>query len=401
MRHRVSPVGKWRAALIAATALLGLPTPLPAQTGKQPAPMDLARRVADWQLKTIDNLGPDKVPEARAPLFWGNAVFWIGMTDVADAAPAGGYADRLRQFGRANKWALGIRPFNADDHVAAQVYLWTILHGEGSQALEPTRKGFDHILANRPNVGLPFHLGPGGYEATECLPRWCWSDALFMAPAAWLDLSRQTGDTRYADYALSEFWASVAFLYDPAEQLFYRDSRFFDRRDDRQRKIFWSRGNGWVLAGLARIIPLLPVESPDRVRMIALFRDMARRVAELQKPDGSWAPSLLATEDSPPESSGTAFFVYALAWGMNNGVLDRASYAPTVERGWQRLVGSVGSDGKLGWVQKVGDRPGSVSAQDSEPYGVGAFLMAATAVARLNACHPSLQRKPKPAAIRC
>ena len=82
--------------------------------------------------------------------------------------------------------------------------------------------------------------------------------------AGWIEMTRQTGDRRYAAFALREFWATTDFLYDPRERLYYRDSRFFDRRDGQGRKLFWARGNGWVFAGLARIIPLLPKGSPDR-----------------------------------------------------------------------------------------------------------------------------------------
>ena len=136
---------------------------------------------------------------------------------------------------------------------------------------------------------------------------------------------------------LSGFWATTNFLCDPRERLYYRDSRFFDRRDSAGRKLFWARGNGWVFAGLARMIPLLPKGSPDRVRMETLFREMAARLVAIQKPDGYWAPSLLAPENSPPETSGTGFFTYGLAWGVKAGLLDRASYEPAARKGWAAL----------------------------------------------------------------
>ncbi len=131
---------------------------------------------------------------------------------------------------------------------------------------------------------LAFAIPPQGYGATECLKRWCWCDALFMAPPAFAQLTQQTGDRKYLDFALKEFWATTDFLFDPAEHLYYRDSRFFDRRDDRQRKMFWSSGNGWVFGGIARTLPLIDAGSPDRARMEALFKEMAVRVKALQKP---------------------------------------------------------------------------------------------------------------------
>jgi rhamnogalacturonyl hydrolase YesR len=131
------------------------------------------------------------------------------------------------------------------------------------------------------------------------------------------------------------------------------------------------------------MIPLLPKGSPDERRMKALFVEMAGRLRELQKPDGFWAPSLLAPEGSPPETSGTAFFTYGIAWGISAGLLDERAYAPAVERGWSALLGAIQPDGRLGWVQQVSDRPDKVAAQDTQYYGVGAFLLAATQVADL------------------
>jgi rhamnogalacturonyl hydrolase YesR len=283
--------------------------------------------------------------------------------------------------GRANQWTPGPRPYHADDHVIGQSYLWAATHGAGPKAIAPLRAGFEQVLAHPPRVHLSFVVAKD-YENTACLRRWCWCDALFMSPPAWVELSRQTKDARYANYALQEFWATTEFLYDPAEQLFFRDSRFFERRDDRGRKQFWSRGNGWVFAGIANILQALPSNHPQRARLETLFREMATRLKGLQKPDGYWPPSLLAPENSPPETSGTGFYVYGLAWGVNHGLLDPVEYRPAILSGWQALTRVV-KDGRVGWVQQVSDRPETVNEADTQFYGVGAFLLAASAVAQL------------------
>jgi rhamnogalacturonyl hydrolase YesR len=204
-----------------------------------------------------------------------------------------------------------------------------------------------------------------------------------MSPPAWIELSAQTGDARYTDFALKEFWDTTAFLYDPAEHLYFRDSRFFERRDDAGRKLFWSRGNGWVFAGLANILDALPKDHPQRPRLEALFREMALKIKQVQKEDGYWPPSLLGPENSPPESSGTGFYVYGLAWGVNHGLLGAIEYRPAVLSGWAALTRAVAKDGMLGWVQQVSDRPDRVEEKDTQYYGVGAFLLAASAVADL------------------
>jgi rhamnogalacturonyl hydrolase YesR len=349
------------------------------------APLALAAKLADWQLSRLDSGHVSRVTtETKNPRAWEQAVFWVGMTALADAGGPPRIAAAAQAMGKANEWLPARRPYHADDLVITQPYLWAAKHGAGAQAIAPTRKAFDFILANPAKVGLAYYQPPSGYDETECLKRWCWCDALFMAPPAMLELSLQTGDDRYREFALKEFWATTDFLFDPAEHLYYRDSRFFGMRDTANNKLFWSRGNGWVFAGLARMIPLLPEGSADRKRLESLFVEMAERLRDLQKPDGYWAPSLLVKEGSPPESSGTGFYTFGLAWGVKAGLLDRARYEPGVRKGWAALVRSIQPDGRLGWVQQVSDKPESVEPQDTQYYGVGAFLLAATAIDALD-----------------
>lgn len=198
-----------------------------------------------------------------------------------------------------------------------------------------------------------------------------------MSPPTWARLSAAVGDSRYLNYADTEFWATTDYLYDRKEHLYYRDSRFHNRRDDDGQKIFWSRGNGWVVGGIVHMLEALPANHPSRAKYETLLREMAAKLITLQTEGGTWPVSLLAAKSHPaPETSGTAFFVYGLAWGVNNGVLDRETYQDAIDRGWAALTSAVQADGKLGWVQRVGYAPDQVSADDTHFYGVGAFLLA-------------------------
>jgi rhamnogalacturonyl hydrolase YesR len=371
-------------ALAAPVQSAAAPAPEAGKVGQREA-IEIATRLAEWQLGRMSEFAHVSrvTGETADPRAWEQAVFWTGMTALADAGGPQAIKDAIFTMGHANQWLPARRPFHADDLVITQSYLWAAKNGAGAAARAPTEKAFDHIVRNPPRVTLAFVVPPTGYNDTECLKRWCWCDALFMAPPAMVELSRQTGDPRFREFAMREYWATTDFLYDPAERLFYRDSRFFDRRDEKGRKQFWSRGNGWAFASMPRIIPLLPEGSADRVRLEGLFLEMAARLKELQKPDGYWAPSLLAPEDSPPESSGTGFHTYGLAWGIRAGLLDRRDYEPVVRRGWGALTRAIQPDGRLGWVQQVSDRPEDVSATDTQFYGVGAFLLAAAEVSRL------------------
>ena len=374
-------------ALLGAIGTLALSATL--ATAAEPARKDVlkvAARVADWQLAHMDGMHvtTHMKEETRESRSWQQGAFWVGMTRFADVSKEPRFTKAILDMGRANQWTPGPRVTHADDHVIAQPYLWAAKHGAGPEAIAPLRATFDKILADPPVTHLSFYYAKE-YGETQCLKRWCWCDAVFMSPPAWLDLARQTGEKKYRDYAMAEFWAATDFLYDPVEKLYFRDSRFFERRDDKGRKQFWSRGNGWVFAGIANMLDELPANDPDRPRLEALFKEMAVKIATIQKPDGYWAPSLLGPEGSPPETSGTGFYVYGLAWGVKRGLLDAPTYRPAIDKGWDALVRAVAKDGRVGWVQQVSDRPETVNESDTQFYGVGAFLLAASAIAALDA----------------
>jgi len=197
-------------------------------------------------------------------------------------------------------------------------------------------------------------------------------------------MTAATGDKRYLELGNRLWWKTTDYLYDKDEHLYFRDSRFFEQRSPNGRKVFWSRGNGWVIAGLVRMLDDMPEDFPDRGRYLALYREIAAKVASVQGTDGYWRSGLLDPAAMPnPETSGTGFFVYALAWGVNRGVLDRATYEPVIRRGWVALVNAVQPGGMLGWVQRIGDQPGATTADTTEVYGVGAFLLAGSEMHRL------------------
>lgn len=337
----------------------------------------LAGQAADWQLAHIHDVPPTAWgAESVKAQSWEQGALFVGLAALADRDPH--YVAPVLARGAETGWQPGPRPFHADDYTIAASYLWDSRHGAGAAALAPTRARLDAILAARPQNSLDF-------ADPHCQDRWCWCDALFMAPPVWFEMSRLTGDPKYAAYAKAEVWATVDALYDRDLHLFYRDSRFLTRTDINGEPLFWSRGNGWVFAGLARIIPLLDDADPDKARFVALFREMAAGLAQLQTEEGWWAPSLLGDEGTAlPEESGTGFYVYGMAWGLKAGILDRETYEPVVRSGWAGLVRGVHDDGQVGYVQPVSDRPDNVAYDDWQFYGTGAFLLAATAVADLD-----------------
>jgi unsaturated rhamnogalacturonyl hydrolase len=318
------------------------------------------RKVADWQLRTA---------ESRFSTDWTYAALYDGLLAASRATGDLRYHDAVLKFAEANGWKLGPQFAMADDEAVAQAYVELYFEHPEPQRIAAIKDEANKLL-KRPD------------DPQKDL--WWWCDALFMAPPALARLAKATGDTRYLNYMDREWWITSAHLYDPAAHLYSRDAGFLDKHEKNGAKLFWSRGNGWVLAGLARVITYLPGDFPSRARYVEQFRQMAKEVASIQGEDGLWRSGLLDPGAYPhPEVSGSAFFTFALAWGINTGLLDRKTYEPVVAKAWKGLLGHIYADGRLGSMQKIGGAPGDVSPGGSYVYGVGAFLLAGSEVDKL------------------
>lgn len=348
--------------------------------------LDLGTRAANWQLAHLDNF--DYIPERNRektsdPREWLQAAFYVGLTHWADAVGDQQLVEQIAQTAKDNEYQLGARPLHGDDHAIGQTYLWVYEKTGDAAAYTPTKAQFDAILEDQPTNSLEFFESEvPGFEGT-CQDRWCWADALFMAPRTWLKLSNATGDPRYFEYGDKEYWVTADYLFSDEYGLFFRDSRYFERKSDNGEPVFWSRGNGWVFAALPLIIDDLPEGHPSRERYVNLYMKMAKALVGVQKPDGYWPPSLMdAGKVTTPETSGTGFITFGLAWGINNSVLDDPATIEAVENGWAALAGAIGDDGMLHWVQQVGKSPDPVQENETQLYGVGAFLLAAAEMTR-------------------
>jgi unsaturated rhamnogalacturonyl hydrolase len=314
---------------------------------------ELMARVARRQLADLAGSGQHD---------WVRSAFYIGVSAAHAATGDPLYRDAARRWAEAAGWTLHPvkGPRFADNQACTQVYLDLYLQAPGpgdAFMLAAARAAFD------PMVAAP---QPGRVD-------WWWCDALFMAPPALARLATATAEARYLTLLEEMFWDAKAHLFSEAHRLFHRDARFAGG------DTFWSRGNGWVVAGIARLLEHLPASR--HAPYLELLRTMAEAILPLQGADGFWRSDLLHPAAFPdPETSGTGFFTYALAWGVARGALDRVRFQPAVERGWRALVSAVDEDGRLGWVQPVGHQPGPAGRDDSFPYGAGALLLAGSAL---------------------
>ncbi len=350
---------------------------LPGAAGPAPGPaavLEVMERVGNWQVQHPD-------PKHNRPLTgWIHAAYTVGLAELAGLSAQPDFFEALLANGRINAWQLGPRPYHADDHAIGQLYVALHARERDPVMLAAMRARFDTILASPAVDNL--HNDP----ATN--PRrtdgWSWCDALFMAPPAWIGLARVTGDQRYLDFAVRNWWKSSDYLYDQEAHLYYRDDRFFSQREANGAKIFWGRGNGWVMGGLVRVLQALPANHPSRPRFEQQFREMAEALLPLQQADGLWRASLLDPASYPDkETSGSGFYCYAFTWGVNEGLLDRARFQPAALKAWSALVECVTPEGRLTHVQPVGGSPKTFDPVSTEEYGVGAFLLAGSEIYRL------------------
>jgi rhamnogalacturonyl hydrolase YesR len=321
---------------------------------------------------------------------WVAAAFYVGAEQLARES---GNPRTLRFLTAvAEHYNYGLRGarlaktmLNADELAIGDLYEELYVRRRQPGTLLPLRQRLDYQLPylNRttPGEGLI----------------WWWSDALFMAPPVLARMSAITGDPRYLQAMDAEWRRVAALLWDDKKSLIARDARFKQGAAGRREALFWSRGNGWTLAGLARVLDAMPADFAGRPFYVNLFRRLANRVANLQQADGLWPGSLLDPAAFPEaETSGSGFFVYGLAWGVNHGLLDREKVLPVVTRGWAALNAHVLPSGLVGAVQKTGDQPVHVQANDVGPYGTGAYLLAGLEVAKLRAPVRSLPEPERP-----
>lgn len=319
------------------------------------------KKVADWQLGHA---------EGRYNIQWTYAALYDGMLAASQATGDTRYHDRILRVAEENHWSFGPRFAHADDEAIGLTYLTLYAEDHKQEQLDPTREGMDKLLA-RPD------------DPQQNL--WWWCDALYMAPPVLAQLSVATGDRKYLDFMDHEWWLTSGALYDPAEHLYFRDNRFLTMHEANGQKIFWSRGNGWVLAGLALVLQRMPEQYPGRAKYVEQYRQMAERIAALQPSDGLWRASLLDPGSYPnPEISGSAFFTYAIAWGIRHKLLDRKKYLPIVTKAWRGMLTHVYADGRLGSIQPIGGEPGKYKPSSSYVYGVGAFLMAGSELCEIS-----------------
>jgi rhamnogalacturonyl hydrolase YesR len=323
------------------------------------------KKVADWQLK-----------EAQ-PSFnrlWTYAAMYDGLLAASDATGIPTYRDAVQKYSEEEKWLLIDNRFpHADDEAMGKSYMYLYLR-DPKGARKPVR------MANTKDVMDRLVVRPD--DPAKLV--WWWCDALYMAPPVLSQMYKATGDKKYLEYMDKEWWQTSAKLYSTTDHLYFRDDRYLTQKQANGKSLYWSRGNGWVLGGLVKVLEIMPKDYPTRPKYLQQFKEMAEEVKNIQGEDGLWRSGLLDPGAYDlPEVSGSAFFTYAIAYGINEHILDRKTYLPVVQKSWAGMLKHIYADGRLGSIQPVDGQPGKFKASSSHVYGVGGFLMAGYQMNRL------------------
>lgn len=342
-------------------------------------------------------------PHCRA--FWDNAAYFTGNMEVYRLTGKAEYYQYSDRWCSHNGW-MGAKSGDK----SKWKYQW---YGEGDdfvlfgdwQICFQTYLDMYHLVPEDFKVARAREVM--SYEcALEDTHFWWWADALYMAMPVMTKMYLLTGEEMYLDKLYENFLWSDSLMWDAEAQLYYRDGKYIWPKVKTScdgGKSFWARGDGWVLAGLAKVLADMPRDYRHRDIFVQRYQQLAEGVARCQQEGGYWSRSMLCEGDAPgPETSGTAFFCYGLEWGVNHGYLSREKYGPTIERAWNYLYNTaLQQDGSIGYVQPIGEKPDPTKIVDSHsqaPFGTGAWLLAACERVRYldgTASQEALQGRPR------
>ena len=314
----------------------------------------------------------------RPSNLWTRAVYYEGLMALNEIKPDEKYVQYAIEWGKAHKWGLrnGYETRHADNHCAGQTYIDLYNIEQKPERIKDIQTSIDLMLE------------------TDKIDDWDWIDALQMAMPVFAKLAVLTGDPKYSErmYEMYMDTKITQGLYNKKDGLWWRDADFVPPyTEPNGEDCYWSRGNGWVVAALVRVMDILPESDPHYKEYLKTYKEMMKTVLPIQREDGFWNASLYDPNNyGGKETTGTSLFVYGMAWGVNTGILNTKKYMPAITKGWNALATeSVHDNGFLGYVQGTGKEPKDgqpvtyTSKPDFEDYGLGCFLLAGSEVYKL------------------
>jgi unsaturated rhamnogalacturonyl hydrolase len=318
----------------------------------------------------------------RTSNLWTRAVYYEGLMAMYKIDPQKKYYDYAVDWGEKHQWSPRgeVNTRNADNQCCGQTYIDLYLIDKKPERIEKIKQSID-LMVN-----------------SEKQDDWNWIDALQMAMPVYAKLGEIYNDNKYYEkmFAIYNYTKTVhggKGLYNTTDHLWWRDKDFVPPyKEPNGADCYWSRGNGWVVAAMLRVLEVMPKNAPHREEYLNVYKEMIEALVPLQRADGYWNVSLKdSTHFGGKELSGTALFTYGMAWGINHGILKKKTYLPIITKAWNAMSAEcLHKDGMLGFVQGTGKEPkdgqpvGYDNVPDFEDYGLGCFLLAGSEVYKLS-----------------
>ena len=368
---------------------------LAATSHAQLSPLEAARKTNDYFMtKYSDPTVPTNVKRVRPSSLWTRAVYYEGLMALQAVDPQQRYIDYALTWANFHQWTPrnGVNTCDADDQCCGQTYVELVPY---------TKRDYRDMLANvianldhqmqTPNTKKQTTTPKAKTQVNSLYGWWTWIDAIQMAMPLYMQVAELTGEQKYRDHAMQMYrWSrndcGGGLFNAKGDGLWWRDADYVPPYKEKDGKdCYWSRGNGWVYAALVRCMNHLPKKSKEYKELKKDFLIMSEGLLKCQHEDGFWHASLVSDVDYPtPEMTGTALFLYGMAWGIQQGLLKDAKYRPACDKAWKALQTCLHTDGFLGWNQGTGKDPSAgqpvtfTSVPDFEDYGTGCYLLGLT-----------------------
>ena len=382
--------------IIALAALVGLTTTATAQNNV----LESAQKTNNYfMMKYSDPTLPTNVKKVRPSSLWTRAVYYEGLMALNAIDPQQRYIDYAMTWADFHKWTPrnGVNTLDADDQCCGQTYveLAALKGGDQKALLANVIANLDHQMVT-PNSKKQTSTPKAKTNVNSLYGWWTWIDAIQMAMPLYMQIANVTGEQKYRDHAMQMYrWTRNECgggLFNTKDGLWWRDADYVPPYKEKDGKdCYWSRGNGWVYAAIVRCMNQLSPKSKEYKELKKDFLLMSKGLLSCQHEDGFWHASLVSDADYPtPEMTGTALFLYGMAWGIQQGLLKDKIYRPACDKAWQALASCVHNDGFLGWNQGTGKEPSAGqpvtfdSVPDFEDYGTGCFLLGASEYYKLS-----------------
>lgn len=176
---------------------------------------------------------------------------------------------------------------------------------------------------------MPNHLGTS--PESWFYPKSVWVDSVMMYGVFTSWYGKTSGDAELYDFAMKQPALFAKYLQDPNDKLFYHSYWVKQKTTYPKSKYYWGRGNGWVIAGLPKVIANLPDQSPEKENAIKIFSETSEALLAYQRTDGFFETVFNKPGKTYIENSATALIASGWLEGVRLGYLDKKFLEPAMK----------------------------------------------------------------------